>query len=896
MTALAAGVRLGPYVMQSRIGRGGMGEVWRATDSRLDRSVAVKFLPPEFANDVTLKLRLQREAKSIGRLNHPNICALYDVGESDGNGYLVMELLEGETLADRLLRGPLPLEQALQRAIEIASALHRAHREGIIHRDLKPSNVVLAPSGAKLLDFGLAKALTRNEPDDLTVKRETLTEDGAVVGTLQYMAPEQVAGETVDARSDIFSFGAVLYEMIMGAPAFGGTSRASVIAAIIASEPSPIRVAPPSLAGALDRVVRTCLAKDPNDRWQTAHDLMLELRWIAGSGATAAVETPVATGRSRARATMVAAVSVLAVIAVIASGVAWLRFRPAARRTLRLLVAPPSGEELMPLAEGLSISPDGRYVTFLTRPLDRPALWIRALDSREAHRVPDGEKATSPFWSPDGRFLAFVSGGKLRRFELTKTETRMIASLKPTGRTDADPYASGGTWNRDGDILFVPGDARTVFRVPAEGGRAVPVTVLGTGEAYHAWPAFLPDGKRFLYLAVPAKEGELGSIKVQTIDADESKSLVRSRTNALYASGHLLYVSEEGALVAHPFDASSLRFAGDPAAIDAEVEFRNGGHGAFAVSEEGVLVLHRATSATTTLRVANSRGGEVEMLPTGELPGPILAAPFRGPGLALSPDERRLVFTTGGETPEATMLWVYDLERRLATRLPVAAADPSAAVWSPDGTVIVFAAGGGKGREVWVKQLASPEPERALLADGAWKTPTSWSPDGRFLLFERSEGSGRDVWVLPLSGNRKAYPLFATRFDEAMAEFSPDGRLVAFSSDESGRWEVYVAPFDRPEARVQVSRAGAMRPAWAESGSSLMFGTLDRKGMRASVAFAGGELRIGEPVAYSDIATLRLLPFPVIGRKSGLLYYVAGAPPEPSIDVVTNWPALLKER
>ncbi|HEY0593808.1 MAG TPA: protein kinase [Thermoanaerobaculia bacterium] len=893
MTSLAAGTRVGPYVLQSRIGRGGMGEVWRATDTRLDRSVAVKFLPSEFANDTTLKLRFQREAKSIGRLNHPHICALYDVGESDGNGYLVMELVDGETLADRLLRGPLPVEQALQRAIEIASALDRAHREGIIHRDLKPSNIILTASGAKLLDFGLAKPFVPSAPGDATLRRDALTEEGAVVGTLQYMAPEQVSGEAVDARADIFAFGAVLYEMLTGKQAFGGASRASVIAAIISSEVPPLPVVRPPLAGPLDRVVRTCLAKNPDDRWQTAHDLMLELRWITESGSGAVVAPPVA-GPSRAWKAALVGVAILGAAAVIASSVAWLRSRHAVERTLRLSVAPPSGEELMPLAAGLSISPDGRYVTFATRPIERPTLWIRALDSREAHRVPDGEKATSPFWSPDSRVLAFVSGGRLRKFELTKTETQTIASLNPTGRTDEDPYASGGSWNRNGDILFVPGDARTIFRVPAGGGPAVSVTALAAGEAYHAWPAFLPDGKHFLYLSVPAEKGEPGSIRARAIDEDESRFLVRALTNAVYASGHLLYVSEERALVAHPFDAASLRFTGDPVPIDAEVEFIDGGVGAFAASEEGVLVFHRATSAATTLGVADSRGTQVETLATGDLPGRILATPFGGPGLALSPDERRLVFTTKGRAPEATTLWVYDLERRLASRLPLGAADPSAAVWSPDGTSIAFAASAGQARAIWLKDLSSRDPERVLLGDRGDKTPTSWSPDGQFLLFETADDVSRDVRVLPLFGNEKPYALFATRFNEGMAEFSPDGRLVAFASDESGRWEVYVAPFDRPEAKVQASRAGAMRPAWEGSGESLAFGTLDRKVARVSVAFSGGTVRIGEPVVSSDrrAETLRLLPFPVVGRKSGLLYYVAGAPPEPSIDVVTNWPAL----
>ncbi|HET7710755.1 MAG TPA: protein kinase, partial [Thermoanaerobaculia bacterium] len=487
------GSRLGPYEILSAMGAGGMGEVWRARDTRLERDVAVKVLPASFADNAQLRIRFLREAKSISSLNHPNICTLHDVGQEDGVDYLVMELIEGESLAEKLTRGPLPLDQVLRVGSQIATALHAAHRQGIIHRDLKPGNIMLTRSGAKLLDFGLAKNPSSTSgvivgATGLATEARPLTEEGTILGTFQYMAPEQLEGLEAGPRTDIFALGCVLFEMATGKRAFEGKSRTSLIAAIVSGQPpaisSLVTMSPP----ALDHVVSRCLAKDPEERWQSAHDVASELQWIGQTGsASATAAHPVPHRRKRER--LAWSVAATALLAIVAATAVMLRGPKAAPEVLRASITPSAGMAFdfgWERGSSLVLSPDGRHMLFSTVSSEpNPALWIRSLATGESKKIAGSEGGSSPFWSVDSRFVAFFAGGKLLKADLT--------GAPPTAVCDA-PVGRGGSWNRDGTIIFSPTATSEIFRVSASGGTPQPVTKVNTtaGETTHRWPSFLP--------------------------------------------------------------------------------------------------------------------------------------------------------------------------------------------------------------------------------------------------------------------------------------------------------------------------------------------------------------------------------------------------------------------
>jgi serine/threonine protein kinase len=502
---LAAGSRLGPYEILSAIGAGGMGEVYKARDTRLERTVAVKVLPEHLTANEDLRQRFEREAKTISQISHPHICALYDVGREGDRDYLVMEYLEGETLAARLDKGALPAEQLLRYGIEIADALDKAHRLGIVHRDLKPGNVMLTKSGVKLLDFGLAKAVqpaaSVSALTSMPTETPALTAEGTILGTFQYMAPEQLEARDTDARTDIFAFGAVVYEMATGQKAFSGRSRASLIGAILKDEPPPISAVQPMTPPALDRVVKTCLAKDPEDRWQTARDVVLELGWIAEGSQAGTTPPAVAARRSRERVAWILS-ALLAIALALTLVLPYLgRARTSSEgRAVRLSVLPPEKGRFMPGT--IALSPDGTRLAFVAADADgRSLLWIRSLDALEARALPGTERAYAPFWSPDGRFLAFFAEGKLKRVEASGGPPQILSNL--TGTLSAGTVGRGGTWNREGVILFAPNPGGPLVRIADTGGAPAPVTKLDVSrqENSHRWPVFLPDGRRFLYFA-----------------------------------------------------------------------------------------------------------------------------------------------------------------------------------------------------------------------------------------------------------------------------------------------------------------------------------------------------------------------------------------------------------
>ncbi|MGE5277433.1 MAG: protein kinase domain-containing protein [Acidobacteriota bacterium] len=845
---IPAGSRLGPYEILAALGAGGMGEVYRARDMRLERTVAVKVLPQQLSSSAEFRQRFEREAKTISQLSHPHICALYDVGSEGEVEYLVMEYLEGETLAQRLARGPLPLEQTYRFGIEIADALDKAHRRGIVHRDLKPGNVMITASGIKLLDFGLAKAQGAHGPDLSGVSRLAteaqasgpLTERGTVLGTFQYMAPEQLEGKEADARSDLFAFGALLYEMATGQKAFSGKSQASLIGAILRDDPAAISQIAPMTPPALIRVVKTCLAKDPEDRFQTAHDVKLQLQWIAEGGSQAGLPAPVVARRKNREKVA----WVVAAVAAVAAGLfafGYFRRAPVERRAMRSFLLPPekSAFDTSGINSGaLSVSPDGRYVTFSAKgPDGKDVLWLRPLDELAARPIPGSQGATFPFWSPDSRNLAFFADGKLERVDLAGSPPLAVCQAR-NGRN--------GSWNRDDIILFSPDTTTGIFRVPAGGGTAVPETKLDASrrETTHRWAAFLPDGKHFLYMAGShgvGTESQSNAIFVGALGSSERSLLLQARSNVVYASGHLLYMREK-ILVAQRFDAGSRRLMGEPVPIADGVQYDAGFfRGSFAASDNGLLVYGTGSSEVNSRLRWFDRSGKPLGEPFGE------SAQYLS--LADAPDGNRVAAAIADPSTGAPDIWIID-SRGVRTRLTFGATAASP-VWSPDGSRIAYAKGGRQGQSgIYAKASSGAGGEQTLFhEEGTVVSPDDWSRDGRFLVFEYIGPGARtktDIWILPLFGDRKAYPFVATGFDELGASFSPDGRWLSYISEESGRTELYAVPFPGPGGKWQISTNGAVGGVWASNGREIIYGD-GTTAMSVDVKPGPSGLEIGPP-------------------------------------------------
>ncbi|MGH9317043.1 MAG: protein kinase domain-containing protein, partial [Thermoanaerobaculia bacterium] len=688
--AHAAGTRLGPYEILSPLGAGGMGEVYRARDARLERTVAIKVLPSGLAASPEVRQRFEREAKTISQLSHPHICAIYDVGREGEAEYIVMELLEGETLSDRLAKGALPLEQTIRYGVEISDALDKAHRQGIVHRDLKPGNVMITKSGVKLLDFGLAKAFER--PLDAEGRGQAtvghhplarsgltaiptvagsphLTQEGTILGTFQYMAPEQLEGKEADSRTDIFAFGATLYEMATGKKAFSGASQASLISAIMKEEPAPLSQVEPTTPPAFDRLVKTCLAKDPEDRWRTAHDVMLELKWIAAGGSQATPAVPVAARRKSREGLGWIVAGVLLLFAI---GQAFVSSRraPPESRAIRFSVLPPAKA----VVDSISVAPDGSHLAFVaSSPDGRILLWVRPLEAQTARPIVGTDGAMFAFWSPDSRFLGFFAEGKLKKVEAAGGPVETLCDAA---------YPRGGTWNRDGVVLFTPNSGGPVFRVSAAGGLATPLTALDPSrkETSHRWPYFLPDGRHFLYYARSGQPENAG-IYVGSLDSKETRRLVSTPSNAAYApSGYLLF-ARDGTLMAQAFDVEKLRFTGEPFPAAEDVGFDGGTFRAdFAVSENGVLTYR--TSASFLARLTwFDRGGK--QLGSVGPPGSYF-------NLSLSLDDRKLAVSRLASWTGTRDIWVYDLSRGTSSRFTFDPSTELSPFWSPDASRIVF--------------------------------------------------------------------------------------------------------------------------------------------------------------------------------------------------------------
>jgi Tol biopolymer transport system component/predicted Ser/Thr protein kinase len=868
---LSAGEKLGPYEILGPLGEGGMGEVWKARDTRLNRTVAIKKSHSRFSE------RFEREAHAIAALNHPHICSLYDVGPD----FLVMEYVEGQPL-----KGPLPLNEALALAGQILDALDAAHRKGIIHRDLKPGNILVDKNGGiKVLDFGLAK-IEHAPGVDGTTQTLPLTSEGSILGTLQYMSPEQIEGKEADARSDIFAFGLVFYELITGKRAFEGSTQASLIAAILKDQPPPVSELQPVTPKALDRVVQTCLEKDPDRRWQSAREVKHALEWIS---LEAPAPAPAAAPAKRQWLWQ----GVAAALAVIVAVTAWALWpKPAAPvKSTRFQILLPEKEDF---GLWMAFSPDGRKLAFTTRG-PQPGVWIRDLDALETRHLPGTENAAALFWSPDSRFLAFGGGGQLKKIEVSSGPPQTLCEAAGVGV---------GSWAPDGVIIFGASGQGPLRRVPASGGVPTDVTAVDRqrGEAFHSSPVFLPDGRHFLYLV--GGSPEVNGIYVGSLDTkpEEQKRerLLATRFSAGYtpsqeATGGRLFFMRESTLMSQPFDAGRLQLTGEPIAV-AEQLGSSGFHGFFSVSPSGALAYRTGAQPASFQLTWFDRQGKTQGT-FGQL------RPDQG--IALSADGTRAAVR---DAPPAAIgdIWTLDFARGVRTRLTFRQSSGSGPVWSPDGSRIAFAAGNAEDT-LYVKASNGAGDESELLKKSAEiKEPNSWSRDGRFLLYNTFNvpKTVQDLWVLPLEGDRKPTLLLGTEFNEREGSFSPDMRWISYLSNESGRAEVYVRPFlasgpsgapSLGEGKWQVSKDGGRLAKWRADGKELIFRGPNGSPMAVDVTAAGAAFQAGVP------KQLFVLP-PNVGdwdvTADGKRFLVAVPPAqqtaETPITVVLNWEAALK--
>ncbi len=827
---LPSGARLGPYEVVAPIGAGGMGEVYRARDTRLDRTVAVKILPDRFAGNAESRLRFEREARAISSLSHPHVCALYDVGRFGDTDYLVMEYLEGETLAERIARGPLPLDQLLRIAGEMASGLAAAHRAGIVHRDLKPGNVVLTRSGVKLLDFGLAKVArpAPASPAEATstpteVARDPLTASGVVMGTTAYMSPEQLEGKEADARSDLFAFGAVLFEMATGRRAFEGTSPASVTAAILSSDPRPVSTLRPDLPRALDRLVKGCLAKSPDERWQSAHDVFLQISAVTEGGPAEGVSRPAPGRRRFERLAWGAAVAVLLVLL----GVVGLRPRGTAPRAVRFTIPPPDGCSFNFTGRDggpPAVAPDGRRLVFVaTTAGGRRLLFVHPLDGLVSEPLAGTDGAIYPFWSPDSRFIGFFADGRLKKIAVTGGAAQTLCDA---------PLARGGTWSRDGVILFTPGPYDPLFAVPSGGGTPTAVTKLDDErrEGTHRWPVFLPDGRHFLFLArssVAKADNSANALWVGSLEKGAIRMLRRCNSSVAYVPpGDILFVSE-GTLVTAPFNAKRLEFTGEARPVASNVQnYLNTSSAVFSWGG-GVLAYQAGTAPAVSRLVWFDRAGHV----AGSAGTP---DDYEDPEISANGREivsMRIDRTTGGSS-----IWLADSAEGPFRRLTFAGSFQHTPLFSPDGTRIAYESDIGRASEFHLTQASGIGADELLLSLNELAWLTDWSPDGRLLAYQsRSPRTKWDIWVLPLTGERKATAFLNSEANETGGRFSPDGRWMAYSSDETGTEQVYVVPFPGPGGKWQVSSDGGSQPRWSRDGKELFYLARDRKLMSVPI-------------------------------------------------------------
>jgi serine/threonine protein kinase/Tol biopolymer transport system component len=849
--ALNPGIRLGPYEIQDPLGAGGMGEVYRARDTRLDRTVAIKILPANLSSDPVRRQRFEREAKSISGLNHPHICVLHDIGEQDGIDYLVMECVDGETLAKRLEKGALAVEQVLKFGAQIADALDKAHRSGITHRDLKPSNIMLTQSGAKLLDFGLAKPVALATGATLTAaatQTTPVTAEGTIVGTFQYMSPEQIEGKDLDGRSDIFSLGSVLYEMLTGRPAFSGKSNLSVASAILEKDPAPIITLKPLTPPILDHAIRRCLAKDREERWQTARDLQLEIKWMSEAGSQSGIPTPAANPRRTRVPLAWAVVGLSSLIALgLIIGFAFALRTPQPAQPMRL-TAEMGADANLYASQGPSaiLSPDGTRLAFVaTDANQKRRIYIRLLDQTQAIALSGTENARNHFFSPDGQSLGFFADGKLKRVSV-KGDTSTVLCDAPDDR--------GGSWGEDGNIVFTPSFGAPIFSIAAAGGVAKPITTLDSdvGEVSHRWPQVLSGGKLLLFTASAITGNyENADIVLYSVLSGKRSTLHHGGFYARYLpSGRVVYI-HEGTLLTIPVNLERMETTGQPVRVLDNVATNNGTGGAqFSFSQTGNFAYISGGTVLQDMYLDwMDRQGNFTHL--RRVPAQYFTPVF-------SPEGKRVAFAM----PDAGRVdvWVYTWESDTLTRLTFDGESNSNPAWTPDGRRVTYSTiEKGTQSNIYWKRADGGGGILQLTNSKNAKNPFSWRPDGKVLAYAELNPKTRwDIMTLSVGGNdasgwkvEQPEPFLNGEYDELDPAFSPDGRWVAYYSNESGSFEIYVRPFPGPGGKWQVSRGGGMTPRWSANGRELFYHTLDNRLMVADYTSSGDSFTAAGPRLWS---------------------------------------------
>jgi len=849
--ALAPGTKVGPYEIGGSLGVGGMGEVYRARDTKLKREVAVKVLPEIFATDGARKLRFEREAELLASLNHPNIAHLYGLEDAGAVHALVMELVDGATLAERIAQGPMALEEAVVLAKQIADGLEYAHERGIIHRDLKPANIKVTPDGqAKILDFGLAKALAGDGAEGDIATSPTIsvaaTTAGVLLGTAGYMSPEQAKGKSVDRRADIWAFGCVLYEMLTGKPAFDGETITDKLAAVVRGEPELSQL-PEKTPQRIRELVQRCLIKDPKQRLQAIGEARIALdQWLSHPEE----ENPATVGAaalSKKWIWILGAVASTTTLLAITFGWMYRNRAPTGGRVVRSYTkAMPNSSFVVfgGTGAGFALSPDGRQLAYVaTISEGKVLLWVRPVDSMKARSLEGTDGAGFPFWSPDGRFIGFFAAGKLKKIEASGGPPLTICDA-PEGR--------GGTWNHEGVLLFTPGLRFPIFRVSAAGGKPVAVTALDQAkhEQSHRWPFFLPDGRHFLYLAgepFTPKENPTNTVMVGSIDSKETKPLFSSYANAIYASGRLLFL-RQNTLMAQPFDVQRLELIGDPVPIaDPVLEDEGRVLGLFSASDNGALTyIEGVGTADRQLNWFDRKGTKL-----GELMGPDAYTDVQ-----ISPDGKKVFFAIGLSESD---IWTYDLARGIKTRLTFGASTSvanNAVVVSPDGRRMAYTSIRNGIFSIF-QRTTDGSGKEDLVVDGSSSTtyPNDWSPDGKLLAYEVSNSGVWEIWMAPLSDSRKPYPFLRSQFSQLGPRFSPDGKFVTYFSTESGRPEVYVVPFPGPGGKWQVSAGGGTWPRWGRDGKEIFYRSPDNRIMSAEMKHGNNSFEIGTARALFETRT-----------------------------------------